>query len=412
MSRGRIDVRARLVLSEHPDVETPMPQSDPKMWANSGDSHLFEPFDLFDALPQDIRERMPRSVKDPSGDFETIYVDGAVFRRDLPRRSNGAPRHPGLRVTARPEDSSDDDFLLRALGGNDPEHRLEDLDAEGIWGEVIYPSLGIWSFNIRTPRVAKAGARALNDWALAFQQRSPRFVCAASIPLVDVDDAVAELRWAAGAGFHCAFLPVQPPAGRPDWRDEAWEPLWHAFAETGTVLGFHIGTEPQDPTGRIGVYFRGRGGAVLNYVETSYGGQRAVTQLIACGALDRYPDLRVLVSEGGATWGPFLADRMDEGYRQHGAGVRPKLSRLPSEYIYERVYASFQHDASAVKACTAMGWQNVMWGSDYPHFEGTFGHTQQTLHGLFDGVDAGASRRIRIGAFEELFPHVPAAPDD
>ena len=123
-----------------------------------------------------------------------------------------------------------------------------------------------------------------------------------------------------------------------------------------------------------------------------------------------FPDLRVLVSEGGATWGPFIADRMDEGYRQHGAAVRPTLSKLPSQYLYDQVYASFQHDASAVAASSAMGWKNVMWGSDYPHFEGTFGHTQKTLHELFDGVNDEISRRIRIGAFQELFPHVPALP--
>ena len=35
-----------------------------------------------------------------------------------------------------------------------------------------------------------------------------------------------------------------------------------------------------------------------------------------------------------------------------------------------------------------MGWDNVLWGSDYPHFEGTFGHTQKTLHELFDAVHA------------------------
>jgi len=64
----------------------------------------------------------------------------------------------------------------------------------------------------------------------------------------------------------------------------------------------------------------------------------------------------------------------------------------------------------AVAAHTATGWDNVLWGSDYPHFEGTFGHTQKTLHELFDGVDPAASHRIRIGAFQELFPHVPAPP--
>jgi predicted TIM-barrel fold metal-dependent hydrolase len=74
------------------------------------------------------------------------------------------------------------------------------------------------------------------------------------------------------------------------------------------------------------------------------------------------------------------------------------------------VYASFQHDRSAPAALWAMGWQNVCWGSDYPHLEGTFGHTQKTLHELFDDAPAEVSQRIRVGAFQELFPHVPPAP--
>jgi len=378
-----------------------------KIWANSGDSHVMEPPDLFDSLPDDIKELMPRSVKDPSGDFETIFIDGQEFRRDLPKAK---PGKTGLGLNARPAGSSEDDFIIRVIEGNDATKRLQDLDDEGVWGEVIYPSLGIWTFNIRTPKVVKEGARVLNEFALDFQMRSPRFVCTASIPLLDVDDAVAEIKRSSAAGFACGFLPTRPPMGRPIWNDEEWDPMWAAFAETGMVIGFHIGTEPHDPTERTGVHYRGRGGAVLNYVETTYGGQKAVTQLIACGALDRHPELKVLVSEGGATWGPFIADRMDEGYRQHGAAVRPMLAKPPSQYLYDQVYASFQHDASAVAANWAMGWKNVMWGSDYPHFEGTFGHTQKTLHELFDGVDDDVSHRIRVGAFEELFPHVPARP--
>jgi hypothetical protein len=90
--------------------------------------------------------------------------------------------------------------------------------------------------------------------------------------------------------------------------------------------------------------------------------------------------------------------------------VRPALARLPSEYLYEHVYASFQHDRSAPAALWAMGWQNVCWGSDYPHLEGTFGHTQETLHALLDDVDDATRRRIAVGAFSELFPHVPPPP--
>jgi predicted TIM-barrel fold metal-dependent hydrolase len=149
---------------------------------------------------------------------------------------------------------------------------------------------------------------------------------------------------------------------------------------------------------------------VLNYVETTFGGQRAATMLVTSGALDRHPDLKVLISEGGATWVPFIADRMDEGYRQHGVYVRPKLSRPPSEIIYEQVYASFQHDKSAVLAYTAMGYKNVMWGSDYPHLEGTFGHSQKILHELFDDVDEAARYRMTQGAFLDLFPSVGQPP--
>ena len=166
------------------------------------------------------------------------------------------------------------------------------------------------------------------------------------------------------------------------------------------VLAFHIGTDPIDLTSEeVGIVYKGPGGAILNYTETTFSGQRAVMKMVASGALDRHPDLKVLVSEGGATWVPFLGDRMTEGYRQHHMAVRPKLSRTPKEILYSQVYASFQHDETAVAAMSAMGYRNVLWGSDYPHMEGTFGHTQETLHGLFDDVDAEVRHRITIGAF-------------
>jgi predicted TIM-barrel fold metal-dependent hydrolase len=370
-----------------------------KIWANSGDSHLVEPDDLFTtSLPADLATRMPRSEKDPDGRWETVHVDGQEFRRRLPR-----PRMLVDPVTGATVDE-------RAPNANDPVRRLEDLDGEGIWGELVYPSIGIWTSSINDPVLLREGMRAINDWAVGYQKVSPRYVCTASIPLLRPDDAVAEIERVAVLGFKAAFFPVAPPAGVDDWHTPVWDPVYAALEANGVLLSFHIGTEPRDATTSHGAYYRGPGGALLNYVETTYGGQRAVTKLIAAGVFDRFPDLRVIVSEGGATWGPFLADRLDEGYRQHASAVRPTLRKLPSEYLYTNVYASFQHDRSAIAAVTAMGWRNVLWGSDYPHIEGTYGHTQKTLHELFDDVDDATRRRITVGAFEELFPHVPPAP--
>jgi predicted TIM-barrel fold metal-dependent hydrolase len=296
----------------------------------------------------------------------------------------------------------------RPPGARDVRKRLLDLDEEGIWGEVMYQSIGLWSSLIEDPQLIREAAHAENEWLVSeIQDVAPdRLVPAALMPMLDVDDAVAELRHAADIGLHLVSLPTGNPPGTRDWNHDSWEPLWAAAEERSMVVAFHIGTDGGDQAAR----FRGPGGAILNYVETTYGGQYAAMKLVTSGALERHPGLKVLISEGGATWVPFIGDRMNEAYRQHGMFVRPQLAKLPKEYLYRQVYASFQHDETAPAALWAMGYQNVMWGSDYPHLEGTYGHTQKTLHELFDDLDPAVTTRVTRGSFEELFPHVSAPP--
>lgn len=369
-----------------------------KLWANSADSHFIEPDDLWRSrLPKRLADLVPRTEKDPDGRWETIYVDGQTFRRRLP----SVAQEEFMQAT------------VAAAGSRDVRKRLADLDEEGIWSELVFPSLGMWSSSFRTPELLREVMRASNDWAKeTIQDYSPRLIPTAQVSTLDIDDAIDELKRCGTLGFKAVFLPVTPHPAQQDYHRDEWEPFWATAEDIGIVIAFHIGTEPIDfaAGGSIGVTYHGPGGAVLNYTETSFGGQRAVTKLVACGALDRHPDLKVLVSEGGATWVPFVADRIEEGYRQHAMVVRPKLSRSPREIIYSQVYASFQHDASAIAAMTAMGYENVLWGSDYPHIEGTFGHTQKTLHQLFDGVDQKTRDRIMFGAFNELFPDAPLPP--
>lgn len=369
-----------------------------KIWANSGDSHFLEPDDLWRSnLPKHLADLMPRAEKDADGAWETVHIDGMSFRRKLPTMAQ-------LEFY---EASS------RAPGARDLKLRMKDLDNEGIWGELVFPSLGMWSSSFRTPEALREALRVSNDWAWdTIEKPYPRLVATAQVSTLDVDDAVHELKRVAEMGYRAVFMPTTPHPLQKDYNHDVWEPFWATAEEAGIVIAFHIGTDPIDLAdgAAAGVVYRGPGGAVLNYTETTYSGQRAVTKMVASGALDRHPDLKVLVSEGGATWVPFVADRIEEGYRQHAAMVRPKLKRSPREIIYSQVYASFQHDQSAVAAAASMGYKNVMWGSDYPHMEGTFGHTQKTLHELFDGVDPKLQERITVGAFAELFPDVPALP--
>lgn len=368
-----------------------------KIWTHSGDSHFLEPDDLWhQIMPKAQADRMPRTSM-IGEDEELVEVDGKRFTRKLPKNftAKGATGETIVEMSHRPP------------GARDVSLRLADLDAEGVWAEVMYQSIGLWSSLIEDPELIRVAARAENEWLVSeIQAVAPdRLVPAALMPMLEVEDAVAELQHAADIGLHLISIPTGAPPGMKDYNHQDWDPLWAAAEEAGMVIGFHIGTDGGDQ-----VKFRGRGGAILNYVETTYGGQYAAMKLVTAGVFERHAGLKVLVSEGGASWVPFIGDRMNEAYRQHSMFVNPPLSKLPKEYLYSNVYASFQHDETAPAAMWAMGYQNVMFGSDYPHLEGTYGHTQKTLHELFDDVAPDVRTRITRGTFEELFPHVSAPP--
>jgi predicted TIM-barrel fold metal-dependent hydrolase len=369
-----------------------------KIWANSGDSHFLEPRDLWhQIMPKAQADRMPRT-RMISDTEELVEVDGKSFTRNVPKimTAKGATGETIAEMSHRPP------------GARDLKLRIRDLDDEGIWAEVMFQSIGLWCSLIEDPQLIRDAARAENEWlASEIQAFAPdRLVPAALMAMLHVEDAVAELQHAADVGLHLVSLPTGNPPGTEDWNHKSWDPLWAAAEEAGIVVAFHIGTDGGDQAAK----FHGRGGAILNYVETTYGGQYAAMKLVTAGVFERHPDLKVLISEGGVTWVPFIGDRMNEAYRQHGMFVRPQLAKLPKEYLYSNVYASFQHDDTAPATMWAMGYRNALWGSDYPHLEGTYGHTQKTLHELFDDVSPEVRQRITRGSFEELFPHVSAPP--
>lgn len=350
-----------------------------KIWANSADSHLLEPDDIwYQVLPKRLADKTPRTVTE--GNEQITYIGDQVMTRTIP-----SPRRQKWNE------------LFRPPGAFKTETRLKDLDGQGVYAEICFPSAGFFSSNVKDAELAREMARGWNDWAKSevIDASNGRLFPTAIVSVYDTGDAVAELQRAAGMGFKVFYLPTTPPPDR-QFNDEAWEPLWAAADEAGMVPGFHIGTGV-DP-----VQFRGPGGAVINYVETALPGMRALTMLVASGALDLHPDLKVFVAEGGGSWVPALADRMTEAYRQHSLFVRPALSKLPKETVYRQVYTSFQHDESAIPIVTYLGYENMLWGSDYPHVEGTFPETQKVLHELFDDVAEPVRRLITVEGFNRL----------
>jgi predicted TIM-barrel fold metal-dependent hydrolase len=348
-------------------------------WVNSADSHVLEPLDLWlRELPPSLCARGP--VVETVDDREVVSIDGKVVRRD-----------PVAFMDA-----------IRPPGAEDPRRRLLDLDDQGIWAELIFPSRALWVHLSDDAALQLACSEVYNDWLYdEFMSRSGRFIGAAMLPVLDTDDAVRELQRNVARGFETVFLPTSTPAGR-EYNREEWKPLWAAAAEAGISLSFHIGTGA-DPK-----VYRGPGGAITNHVVSFYGAQTTLCHLVASGVLEDHPDLHVSFVESGGSWLPAVMERMDEAQRQYGGWfLRPKLPQLPSEYVKRQVHVSFQHGRAALAVIGITGLPALMWGSDYPHLEGTFPNTKAVLREIFDGVDDEVRTAITGGTFSTLFT-VPA----
>ena len=351
----------------------------------SADGHIVEPSDLFSA-------NMPKSLAfhaihgEVRGDYRcTVSGDKIIHRMRL--RPGASPEATSMRALAPGEAPP-----RKALGHNNIDGRLQDMKAEGIDAEIVFPSLGLWTYAVEDIEAELATCQIYNDWNDGFFSGHLNvFVRCGVLPVRDLTNTTAELRRIAAKGFTAAMLPVVAPAGVPKYNDPAWDEVFNLGGELGVVFVLHTGTGLADV-----VVERGPGGAVVNYTRQMNDGADAVMLLVAVGVLDRSPKAQAAVIEAGASWLPALAERMDEVYLAHSVFVQPKLSRMPSRVIRDQVKCSFQYDRACILAREVVGHQAFMWGSDYPHAEGTFPNTPMVLPKLFEGIDISEREKADI----------------
>jgi predicted TIM-barrel fold metal-dependent hydrolase len=87
---------------------------------------------------------------------------------------------------------------------------------------------------------------------------------------------------------------------------------------------------------------------------------------------------------------------MDEVYSAHHMFVRPKLSVTPGEIVKRQVSASFQYDRACIMSRSVTGTRALLWGSDYPHHEGTFPNSRKVIDHLFDGIEISEQEKADI----------------
>ena len=111
------------------------------------------------------------------------------------------------------------------------------------------------------------------------------------------------------------------------------------------------------------------------------------------GVFERYPKLKAVVTEGTSIWAPELKALMDHRYNAHhftaklGTDYKAHISMPPSEYFKRNIgLGSSCMPRREAEMRDEIGMDNMMWGSDYPHPEGTWPHTRKMMQETFLGM--------------------------
>ena len=114
--------------------------------------------------------------------------------------------------------------------------------------------------------------------------------------------------------------------------------------------------------------------------------------IILSGVCERHPKLKFVLGEAGIGWIPYILERMDDTYAERLADDL-RLDLAPSEYFKRQIYSTFQKDFHGLKAMGEIAPDNIMWGSDYPHRDGTWPNSQATIDDQFRDVSPELAKK-------------------
>lgn len=367
----------------------------------SSDSHVFEPPDLWiKRIDAQFRDRAPRIERVDGNDVLVVEGDRSIA-------GIGLISNAGARFEAPETIQDHGTFEEVHVGGYDPDQHLKDMVIDGVSGEVLYPSQGLFYYKVEDPALFSAICRAYNDWLADFCSADPmRLKGIAMLNVDDAEDAVGELTRAAKRGFCGAMITEYPPE---HCRYDAthYEPLWAAAADLGMPLSLHTATRRQGIN--AGVIERSVRDASRRATK-AFLPATSLCDMMYAGVFDRYPKLKLAVVEYELSWVPHMLSTMDYVYRERHqeATYRFKHAEKPSDFFRSNVYLSFQEDDIGIQLRDRIGVDRMMWGSDYPHSESTFPRSREILDQILDGVSAAEREEILCGTTARLYGFEPA----
>lgn len=293
----------------------------------------------------------------------------------------------------------------------DDDRRNGDLEADGQVAEVIFPNtvppfFPSFVLFAKQPTAEQyehrlAGVRAHNRWLVDFCNRFPeRRAGIGQIFLNNIDDAIDDVQFIKNNGLRGGILLPNIP---PDctWVspliDPAYDRIWEVCEDLGVVVNLHGGTGAPD-------HGRFPASPLVFINEVGFYSQRPLVQFILAGVFERFPRLKFAITETGCHWVPPLLKQLDgllgqirktgrTGEMAYDTGTVPPLSA--TEYFQRNCWMGVSQPGLAdIAARDSLGVGRFMWGSDYPHTEGTGPFTREHLRQVMQGIPEAEVRAM------------------
>ncbi len=291
--------------------------------------------------------------------------------------------------------------------------RLELLDADGIAADVLFPDDQsansppfLWfarEFNRPlekeySPELKLAGARAYNRWLADYCSAAPERLLGLALigSLADVEGAVAEIRRAKESGVTGGvLLPlVYYNNAEPFWNDRRYDPIWAVCQELDMPIHTHTGSGCPWYGDQVEA-------PILYALECTFWPHRPLAFLIAGGVFERFPGLRLVLTEQGSGWVVEALAMMDHIVtdRMYAFGSGKHLSLKPSEYFQRQCWlGSSIISRPEIEMRGMIGIEKIMWGWDFPHIESADWLTpRDNLRVTMQGVPEAELRAMLAG---------------
>ena len=282
-----------------------------------------------------------------------------------------------------------------------PVDRLSALDKDGVDAEVLFPNDPVQSgcFFQGNAEFELDCVRAYNDTLAEWREVSERYVPLAIIPYMSgIDVTVAEVQRAVHKGHRGIVMLVEPSQnleGLKHFNDPYWHPLWATCQDLNVPIHWHAGGGLRLTMPRWSGYTRNQEQAVGPSGGFSVQAQ-FIPNLIFSGVLDRYPRLKWVCAETGLGWVNYILEGCDHEWERRHLWTEGILTR-PSELFRRQIYVDFWYESAGIQQRHAIGIENIMWESDYPHSTSTYPESWEFVKRTLAGVPEEEQKLLRYG---------------